>query len=173
MEAPLEKKPKRQLTDKQKAARIDNLAKGRKKRMEMIKQKREMKEQEYDISSDESYESDSSSGSDNDAFVISKAKKKPALEPTMSQTIGTTSHRRSHKQLHTSKQTSSHLRQDVDELKSMIIELASMQKKQHKERKQAKQSGGTKIVVLPQQGGGSQPKAHDDYMEKLRKSIFD
>jgi len=32
-------------TDKQKAARIDNLAKGRQKRMEMIKQKRETKEQ--------------------------------------------------------------------------------------------------------------------------------
>jgi len=169
MEAPLEKKPKRQLTDKQKAARIDNLAKGRKKRMEMIKQKKEMKEQEYDISSDDSYDSDSSSGSDNDAFVISKAKKKPVLQPIR---------RSSHKQPHASKQANrtpdSHLRQDVDELKSVIIELASMQKKQHKERKRSKQSsGGTKIVVLPQQGGGSQPKAHDDYMEKLRKSIFD
>ncbi|HRP37659.1 MAG TPA: hypothetical protein PLS50_07680 [Candidatus Dojkabacteria bacterium] len=166
MEVPLEKKPKRQLTDKQKAARIDNLAKGRKKRMEMIKQKREMKEQEYDISSDESYDSDSSSGSDNDAFVISKAKKKPMTirEPPQKQ------------KRHISKHapTDTHLRQDVDELKNMIIELASMQKKQHKERREPKRSsGGTKIVVLPQQGAGAQPKHNDDYMEKLRKSIFD
>jgi len=60
---PQEKKPKRNLTDK----------KGRQKRMEMIKQKQESKQQEYDLSSDESY----TSSSDNDAFVISKAKKKP------------------------------------------------------------------------------------------------
>jgi len=61
------------------------------------------------------------------------------------------------------------------ELKNMIIELASMQKKQQKERKEPRRSGGgTKIVVLPQGGGGgAQPKVHDDYMEKLRKSIFD
>jgi len=70
------------------------------------------------------------------------------------------------------KESDSHLRQDVDELKNMIIELESMQKKQQKERKEPRRSGGgTKIVVLP--GGGAQPKVHDDYMEKLRKSLFD
>lgn len=118
MEAPIEKKPKRQLTDKQKAARIDNLAKGRKKRMEMIKQKREMKEQEYDISSDESYDSDSSSNSDNDAFVISKARKKP-----MTSSIRTSSYVRASpsikerpaKHRQTSHGGDNHLRQDVDE----------------------------------------------------------
>ncbi|HRP37291.1 MAG TPA: hypothetical protein PLS50_05785 [Candidatus Dojkabacteria bacterium] len=162
MEHPTEKKPKRKITDAQRAARNDNLAKGRKKRMENIKQKKEMKEQEYDISSDESYDSASSSGSDNDAFVISKAKKKPVKEQP-----------RTHRIISKHPAPDSHLRQDVDELKSMILELANMQKKQHKERKQTKRSSGTKIVVLPQQGGGSQPKPYDDYIEKMRKTIFD
>lgn len=169
-DSPKEKKPKRNLTDKQKAARRDNLAKGRQKRMDMIKQKRESKEQEYDLSSDESYDSDcDTSSSDNDAFVISKAKKKP-----IKQRIQKDSKPSLRQQ--DSRGSESHLRKDVDELKSMMIELASMQKKQQKkERKEPRRSGGgTKIVVLPQQGGnGSQSHPKDDYMEKLRKSIFD
>jgi len=168
---PQEKKPKRNLTDKQKAARSDNLAKGRQKRMEMIKQKRESKQQEYDLSSDESYDSDcDTSSSDNDAFVISKAKKKPIKQRVQKESKPNLKRQGSE----------SHLRKDVDELKSMMIELASMQKKQQKkERREPRRSGGgTKIVVLPQQGGGngqlqSQSQPKDDYLEKLRKSIFD
>ena len=56
----------------------------------------------------------------------------------------------------------------------MILELANMQKKQNKSVRKSRPSGGTKIVVLPQNtSGGSQSKAADDYMEKLIKSIFD
>ena len=159
MEAPA--KPKRTITEKQKAARIQNLANGRKKRMDAIKQKRESKDQEYDISSDESYDSDSSS--DNDAFVISKAKKRQKEISSKSKNIEDRS------------RPNDHLKSEVDELKTMIIELANMQKKQNKTVRKSRPSGGTKIVVLPQNssGGGSQAKATDDYMEKLRKSIFD
>ena len=75
----METKIKRPLSDKQKAARIKNLENGRKKRMEMITQKKkaiEEKKDEYDLSSNDDKGSDFSSESDNDAFVISK--KKPA-----------------------------------------------------------------------------------------------
>ena len=70
-------KPKRVMTDKQKSARCLNLAAGRKKRMDAIKQKKE-KPDEYDISSNDGSidESESSDSSDNDAFVLTKAKKR-------------------------------------------------------------------------------------------------
>ena len=66
-------KPKRVMTDKQKAARCLNLAAGRKKRMDAIKQNKE-KPDEYDISSNDGSidESESSDSSDNDAFVLTK-----------------------------------------------------------------------------------------------------
>ena len=80
----------------------------------MLKQKKEQKPEEYDISSNDGSldESDSSSDSD-DAFVISKAKE-----------------RRKSKQ--TEPPSNNNLRGDVDELKTMILELANMQKKQNK-----------------------------------------
>ena len=159
-------KPKITMTEKQKAARIANLANGRKMRMEMLKQKKEQKPEEYDISSNDGSldESDSSSDSD-DAFVISKAKKKNA------KTVAPVERKKSKK---TEPPSDNNLRGDVDELKTMILELANMQKKQNKSVRKSRPSGGTKIVVLPQNtSGGSQSKAADDYMEKLRKSIFD
>ena len=55
------------MTDKQKQARLANLEAGRKKRKEMIAQKNE----EYDLSSEDSSETES----DNEAFVISKKTK--------------------------------------------------------------------------------------------------
>ena len=63
---------KRPMTDKQKKARLANLEAGRKKRKEMIAQKNE----EYDISSEDSSETES----DNEAFVISKKKRKQAVK---------------------------------------------------------------------------------------------
>ena len=157
-------KPKITMTEKQKAARIANLANGRKKRMEMLKQKKEQKPEEYDISSNDGSldESDSSSDSE-DAFVISKAKKKNA------KTVTPKERRKSKK---TEPPSNNNLRGDVDELKTMILELANMQKKQNKTVRKSRPSGGTKIVVLPQNTSGG-AKVSDDYMEKLRKSIFD
>ena len=162
-------KPKRTMTEKQKAARMANLANGRKKRMEMIKQKKEQKPEEYDLSSNDGSidESDSSSDSDNDAFVISKAKKKQAIPVKEKEKASRSSHKSKSK-------NNDNLKGEVEQLKSMMFELASYQKKQNKTARRSRPSGGTKIVVLPQNtSGGSQTKAADDYMEKLRKSIFD
>ena len=43
---------KKKMTSKQKEARMKNLEKGRMKRMESLKQKKESKAEEYDLSSD-------------------------------------------------------------------------------------------------------------------------
>ena len=170
-------KPKRTMTEKQKAARIANLANGRKKRMEMIKHKKEQSSsalpEEYDISSNDGSldESDSSSDSDNDAFVISKAKKKQTKPVTRKEKHSPDRNLKEHKSK--SNHPNENLKGEVDELKSMIIELANMQKKQNKTVRKSRPSGGTKIVVLPQHTSGGGAKTNDDDMEKLRKSIFD
>ena len=161
-------KPKRVMTDKQKSARCLNLAAGRKKRMDAIKQKKE-KPDEYDISSNDGSidESDSSDSSDNDAFVLTKAKQKKTIPDH-------------HKKITNKKKSNkdNNLRGDVDELKSMMIELANMQKKQHKasKKRSSKKSGGTKIVVLPQHAPqpvtASQTRAYtDSSLDVLRKSL--
>ena len=60
----------------------------------------------------------------------------------------------------------------------MMIELANMQKKQHKasKKRSSKKSGGTKIVVLPQHAPppitASQTRAYtDSSLDVLRKSL--
>jgi hypothetical protein len=58
-----EPKQKRQITEKQREARLANLANGRKKRAAMIQQKKEKKNYEYDISSEEASFSSDSDGS--------------------------------------------------------------------------------------------------------------
>ena len=64
---------KKVLTDAQKAARLKNIQKASKVRMQNINERKKVKEQEeYDLSSNE--ENESSSESDNDAFIISKKK---------------------------------------------------------------------------------------------------
>ena len=66
------------------------------------------------------------------------------------------------------------LREEVNELKNVVIKLATLQKKQNKAQKQSnKPSGGTKIVVLP---NNSTPQTkstiNDNLMDVLRKSIM-
>ena len=63
-------------TDKQLAASKANLAKGRKKRMDTIQMKKETKEQEYDLSSNEDVSDSSDSDNDSSSFVVSKKKPK-------------------------------------------------------------------------------------------------
>ena len=60
----------------------------------------------------------------------------------------------------------------------MMIELANMQKKQHKasKKRSSKKSGGTKIAVLPQHASApvttSQIRAYtDSSLDALRKSL--
>ena len=64
------------ITDKQRAARMANLAKGRKKRMETIKQKKEgLSNDEYDISSnDGDNDNDNDESSSDDDLIISRKK---------------------------------------------------------------------------------------------------
>ena len=149
-------KKKRQITEKQREARLANLANGRKKRAALLQQKKEssafeqeQKKYEYDISSGDSY-SDGSSD-----FVISRKKPtKARKEPPKSE-------------------TDSNLRNDMNELRSIVTELAILQKKtkQRASSEGRSKGSGTKVIVVPQPV--SQSKPSDDYMEKLRKSIFD
>ena len=157
------------MTDEQKSARCLNSAAGRKKRMDAMKQKKE-KPDEYDISSNDGSidESDSSDSSDNDAFVLTKAKQTKKTIPDHHKKI--TNKKKSNKD--------NNLRGDVDDLESMMIKLANMQKKQHKasKKRSSKKSGETKIVVLPQNASTpnttSQIRAYtDSSLDALRKSL--
>ena len=161
------------MTEAQKKARMANLANGRKKRMEMLQKKKESPkgtEQEYDLSSDESMSDSSNDSSDNEAFVISK--KKPKAKPVDKKQKY---HGAKVKIAEVEKPMHDNLRHEVDELKSIMMELATMQKKQNKvTRKQSKKpAGSTKIVVLPQNNsGGSHSQANDSVMDALRKSLM-
>jgi hypothetical protein len=158
-------KPKRVMTEKQQVARLANLEKGRKKRLETIKHQKDQKgngvNEEYDLSSDYSNESPSSE-SDNDAFIISKKKRVPRITT------------KSHKPQ--KRYQSPDLRNEVDEIKNMVIELAKMQQKQNKTKRKTsrKKSGGTKIVVLPQNTSASPPVrgSNDCLIDALRKSLM-
>ncbi len=160
-------KVKKIMTPKQKEARLANLAKGRKKRMDGIQNKKQDdKIDEYDLSSDSDMSEDSKSMSDDEAFVISR-KKKPVREASCKKidNIGKSSNK---------KKPNDSLKRDFDELKSIVAELASLQKKQSSKisRSSREGKGSTKIVVLPQ----SQPQArnnnNDSFMDALRKSLL-
>lgn len=161
------------MTEKQKAARLANLERGRKKRLESLQQKKEAKthgvKEEYDLSSNYSG-SETETESDNDAFVISKKKKTPRFVERRSPRP------RKRSTVDMKRNVDPNLRTDVDELKFMVMELAKLQKKQTKtSRKQTeKKSGGTKIVVLPQNTAGIVPTKgpNDSLMEALRKSLM-
>lgn len=149
------KKPKRIMSDAQRKARLENLAAGRAKRKEMIQKKKEPKADEFDLSSD-SDSVDSDSDSDNDAFVLSR-KKKPVK-----------SHARSKKSV-----VDDPMRREFDELKNIVVEIAKKQVKASKNAKQTKRSsGGTKIVVLPQNSSTPSPNIlNNSEMDRLRKSL--
>lgn len=153
---------KRTMTEKQKAARLANLERGRKKRLESIKLKKEAKPQEeYDLSSNSSNSDEASESDFSDAFIISKKKKMPKTKLAKPRKLT----------FNENNGRDDNLRNDVDELKNMIVTLANLQKKQNKARKQTKKaSGGTKIVVLPQNTPASRP--NDNLMEALRKSLL-
>jgi hypothetical protein len=160
---------KKPMTEKQKAARTANLEKARAVRAE----KKKNKILDYP-SSDEDYTDDSES-SDNDAFVISK--KKPSDKNTKLKMV----ERKSRK---SKKQDIEYVMNDVDELKNMVYELAALQKKQQKSTKRksrGSKSGGTNIVVVPQNQHPSQGQSqttqktnqvHDSILEALRKSLM-
>ena len=153
---------KRSITDKQKKARLANLEAGRKKRMEALQKKKATKEneQEYDLSSEE--ENDSSDSDDDSSFVVSR--KKPVKKESV---------KVSKTKLVVSNDESNKLKTDVDELKNMVFELASMQKKQNKINKKSheRKSGGTKLVVLQPNNTPQEQKQDNNTMEALRRSL--
>lgn len=145
------------LTDKQLAARRENLKKGREKRMANLQNKKEEKPHiEYDL---ESQGSDSESSSDGD-FVISKKKvveKKNGPKP------------RTRDDVEYNKTSS---KNEIEELKNMVMELAIMQKKNSKSiRKQ--QGKPSKVLLIPPTQQPAQPPklGNDTMMDHLRKSL--
>ena len=142
------------ITDKQKAARKANLAKGREKRMETIKQKKEdTKNEEYDLSSNDG-DNDVDESSSDDDLIISRKK------PTKTKQV---------------KKDDNSLKNELDELKNMVIDLATLQKKQNKQNKQKRSNGGTKIVVLPNNQTQQQPEQNtqsNHLIDALRRSLM-
>ena len=143
---------KRPMTDKQKQARLANLEAGWKKR-------KEAKNEEYDLSSEDSSETES----DNEAFVISKKKRKQAVKKPIRSS-------RSRDDLIQNKDLKSrdYSPNEFSELKQIVTDLAHSVKKQAKDQK--KKVGGTKIVVLP--NNSSQSKPPNDNLMALRKSLM-
>ena len=151
---------KKVLTDAQKAARLKNIQKASKVRMQNINERKKVKEQEeYDLSSNEENESSSES--------ISKkkpTKKTEVVEKTIKPRVSD----------RTFDDKSDKLRNELDELRNIVTDMALMQKKQHKAtRKQTNRtSGGTKIVVLPQSQASNQSGPSDTVMDALRRSLM-
>lgn len=133
-----------EITEKQKAARKLNLAKGRAKKQSMMaKKKEEPQHEEYDIGSDDEYEADQSS--DDETFVISKQKSKQNKSKPSKETKP-------------SREDS--LKGEVDELKTMIMQLAKNQKAQNKQNKERR----PKIsVLLPTSQPQDTKKANPHY----------
>ena len=106
--------------------------------METIKQKKEdTKNEEYDLSSNDG-DNDVDESSSDDDLIISRKK------PTKTKQV--------------KKQDDNSLKNELDELKNMVIDLATLQNRQNKQNKQKRSNGGTKIVVLPNNQTQQQPE---------------
>ena len=155
---------KKGMTEKQREARMKNLLIGRKKRMENIKQRKKeeiQKGDEYNLSSDADNESESSD--DDVDFIISKKKKVVKSKKTDK------SKPRSRDDLEYPDR-----KNEIEELKNMVMSLALLQKKQNKVlKKQHTSKPVNKLVLLPPHA--PQPEsnqARDNMMEMLRRSLM-
>ncbi len=142
-----ESKPKKKqiITAKQRAARLENLKKGRATRMKKLAEKK--KEVEYHVE-----DSDSDDSIDIDSLVVSR--RKPAKE------------KKQKRKQDESDDDKDSVRKELAEMKQM------MQQMSKKRQKPRKQSGGTKIVVLPPTQ--SQMKAnpeYDSYIQQLSRAL--
>lgn len=145
----------KKLTEKQLAARRENLRKGREKRMANLQNKKEEKPQyEYDLESNDADSDDSSSDGD---FVISKKKvvhKKHGPKPRTRDDVEFPKNKN-----------------EIEELKNMVMELAIMQKKNNKSLKK-QQGKPSKVLLIPPTQTQQQPKpANDTMIDNLRKSL--
>ena len=142
------------ITDKQKAARIANLEKGRLKSLEKLKMK---KEDKHDPSSEDESSSDSESDED---FVISKKKSKTK------QPRGRIVDRSSF-----ASETAS--KSEVDELKKIMMEMAIIQKQQGKAVRKQRRARSPNVVVVPQYGAGAPPaKSNNHILDALREKLM-
>jgi hypothetical protein len=140
--------------DGKRAKALENLAKGRAKRQEMLKKKREAEENpdyESDLDSDSSEEDEEVQMKD---FILSKKplKKKKKSAHTESQPDNTRE-----------------LKEDIGRIKEAIIKLAEEQKKKPKSK------GRTKLVMLPQQQPPTpqeKPRKVNAEYEALRNRII-
>lgn len=134
-EVEVEEQPKRikkKITDKQKAARIKNLAKGRATRAKNIKARATAKKApEYDLG-DTSDETESEEEVDLDSFVLSKKKAKSV---------------KSKKAERTEDPVVEDVRKEMQEMREVMAAMAKKQKSLRRPRKE----GGTKLVILPNQ----------------------
>lgn len=150
---------KKEMTEKQKKARLNNLLVGRQKRMENLKRKKEEKnnkQDEYDLTSEEPTDSSSDEGD----FIISKkkpAKKKDAPKPKPR-----------------SRDESPPQKNEIEELKNMVMDLALMQKKHNKAIRKHTTKPVNKLVLLPQTSAPAHESNHmrDSMMDMLRKSLM-
>ncbi len=141
-----ETKQRKKITDKQKASRIENLKKGRETRMKKIKEKKESKENEYDI---DSGSESSDSEVDMDSFILSKKTKDNSKS---SKSLKSKSKKKDYSE-------TDELRNEIKELRGVMYEIVKK-----KAKKKPRKEGGTKIVLLPNQ---NQPK-----QEKLSNSEY-
>lgn len=136
------------ITEKQKAARAANLAKGREKKKENLKLKNEEpKHDEYDIGSDDDDEYDASS--EEETFVVSKKKPKSSTHAKPAKV-----------------QDTNQLKDEVEELKSMVLQLATIQKKQQKQRKER-----PKISVLLPKAPANEPKTSTQHYDNMINTL--
>jgi len=116
IEHPIEikpKKPKKTITAKQREARIENLKKGRERRLANIKEKKTKQPIQYDLGSDT--ESDSDPEIDMDSYVLSrKEKNKPKIKEKQS--------------------TADDIRKEIQELRSVVFQIAKKKQKPRKEK---------------------------------------
>lgn len=122
--------------------------------MENIKQRKEAeknKPEEYDLSSNSESESD-------DTFVISKKKPTKKVAYTTPPNVALKS------------VADDNLRSEMNELKNIVLELATIQKEQNK-KKDKESNKGTKIVVLPPSTSGGGATSLGSEMERLKKSL--
>ena len=147
------KKPKKAMTKKQEAARLENLARGRKKRMDMLKEKKETVE--YDLSSND-YEQSGSDSDDGYDLIKKKSvkKEKPKKEE------------KEHKDK--PKEEKLHdFRNELDELKNIMIDIAKVQKKQSKRK-----THRDKIIIPIPQSTPQTKTQNESMIEALRRSLL-
>lgn len=138
------KKTKQVISDRQKEARRINLAKGRAARQAKYEKRKSEKKHEYNIDSGSSEEDDEI---DLDSYVLSKKEKEKSKDNDEDKEV---------KKEKKKTVEDDSLKQELKELREIVFEVA-------KQKKQKRKSGGTKIVLLPNQQTQKETKPSNEY----------